>query len=73
MRETYELIDLKKLESNVKTIVNYSSNYKYHIAVVKADCYGLGIKCIESILKGGANYLAVSSLDEALKVRKITS
>ena len=73
MRETYELIDLKKLENNVKTIVNYSSNYKYHIAVVKADCYGLGIKCIESILKGGANYLAVSSLDEALKVRKITS
>ena len=46
MRETYELIDLKKLENNVKTIVNYSSNYKYHIAVVKADCYGLGIKCI---------------------------
>ena len=73
MRETYELIDLKKLENNVKTIVNYSSNYKYHIAVVKADCYGLGIKCKESILKGGANYLAVSSLDEALKVRKITS
>ena len=73
MRETYELIDLKKLQNNVRTIVHYSSNYKYHIAVVKADCYGLGIKCIESILKGGANYLAVSSLDEALKVRKITS
>lgn len=73
VRETYELINLKKLENNVKTIVNYSSNYKYHIAVVKADCYGLGIKCIKSILKGGANYLAVSSLDEALKVRKITN
>lgn len=73
MRETYELIDLKKLQNNVRTIVHYSSNYKYHIAVVKADCYGLGIKCIESILKGGANYLAVSSLAEALKVRKITS
>lgn len=72
IRETYELINLKKLENNVRTIVHYSSNYKYHIAVVKADCYGLGIKCIESILKGGANYLAVSSLDEALKVRKIT-
>lgn len=73
MRETYELIDLKKLQNNVRTIIHYSSNYKYHIAVVKTDCYGLGIKCIESILKGGANYLAVSSLDEALKVRKITS
>lgn len=72
VRETYELINLNRIENNVKTIVDYSSNYKYHIAVVKADCYGLGIKCIESILKGGANYLAVSSLDEALKVRKIT-
>lgn len=73
VRETYELINLKKLENNVKTIVNSSNDYKYHIAVVKADCYGLGIKCIKSILKGGANYLAVSSLDEALKVRKITN
>ena len=73
IRETYELINLKKLENNVKTIVNSSNDYKYHIAVVKADCYGLGIKCVKSILKGGANYLAVSSLDEALKVRKITN
>ena len=30
------------------------------------------IKCVKGILLGGANYLAVSSLDEALKVRKIT-
>lgn len=73
IRQTYELINLKKLENNVKTIVNSSSDYKYHIAVVKANCYGLGIKCVKSILLGGANYLAVSSLDEALKVRKITN
>lgn len=72
MRQTYELINLKKLENNIKTIVNSSKEYKYHIAVVKANCYGLGIKCVKSILLGGANYLAVSSLDEALKVRKIT-
>lgn len=73
IRETYELINLKKLENNVRNIINSSNDYKYHIAVVKADCYGLGIKCVKSILKGGANYLAVSSLDEALKVRKITN
>lgn len=73
IRQTYELINLKKLENNVKTIVNSSSDYKYHIAVVKANCYGLGIKCVKSILLGGANYLSVSSLEEALKIRKITN
>ena len=73
IRKTYELINLKKLENNVRTIVNSSNNYKYHIAVVKANCYGLGIKCVKSILLGGANYLAVSSLEEALKIRKITN
>lgn len=73
MRQTYELINLKVLENNIKTIVNSSKEYKYHIAVVKANCYGLGIKCVKNILLGGANYLAVSSLDEALKVRKITN
>lgn len=73
IRQTYELINLKKLENNVRTIVNSSSNYKYHIAVVKANCYGLGIKCVKNILLGGANYLAVSSLEEALKIRKITN
>lgn len=73
IRKTYELINLKKIENNVKTIINSSKNYKYHIAVVKANCYGLGIKCIKSILLGGANYLAVSSLEEALKIRKITN
>ena len=73
IRKTYELINLKKLENNVRTIVNSSTNYKYHIAVVKANCYGLGIKYVKSILLGGANYLAVSSLEEALKIRKITN
>ena len=73
IRKTYELINLKKIESNVKTIINSSKEYKYHIAVVKASCYALGIKCIKSILLGGANYLAVSSLEEALKIRKITN
>lgn len=72
IRQTYEKINLKALESNVKSIINQSSEYKYHIGVVKANCYGLGLKCIKSIIKGGANYLAVSSLEEALSIRKIT-
>ena len=73
IRQTYEEINLKALESNVKSIISQSSEYKYHIGVVKANCYGLGLKCIKSIIKGGANYLAVSSLEEALSIRKITN
>ena len=72
IRQTYEEINLKALESNVKSIISQSSEYKYHIGVVKANCYGLGLKCIKCIIKGGANYLAVSSLEEALSIRKIT-
>lgn len=72
IRQTYEEINPKALESNVKSIISQSSEYKYHIGVVKANCYGLGLKCIKSIIKGGANYLAVSSLEEALSIRKIT-
>ena len=72
IRQTYEEINLKALESNVKSIISQSSEYKYHIGVVKANCYGLGLKCIKSSIKGGANYLAVSSLEEALSIRKIT-
>ena len=72
IRQTYEEINLKALESNVKSIISQSSEYKYHIGVVKANCYGLGLKFIKSIIKGGANYLAVSSLEEALSIRKIT-
>ena len=46
-------------------------DYQYYIAVVKANCYGHGLKAIEPILKSGCNYLAVATLDEALDVRKL--
>ena len=45
-------------------------NFKYYFGVVKADCYGNGIKCVKTIIESGCNYLAVSSLDEALEIRE---
>lgn len=70
-RKTYALINLKNIENNIKKIINYCKEYKYYIGVVKADAYGhSSIKTIKSIIKGGCNYLAVSSLDEALEIRK---
>ena len=39
--------------------------------VEKADCYGHNdIKTVKAIIEGGCNYLAVSSLEEALEIRK---
>lgn len=68
-RNTYALIDTKKIYENVKYIVN---NYKYdhYIGVVKNNAYNHGIETINSMIKAGINYLAVSSLDEALQIRK---
>ena len=70
-RKTYVKIDCNKLENNIKEIKNKYSNYKYYIGVVKADCYGHGIKSIKYLISGGINYLATSSLEEALKIREV--
>lgn len=69
-RNTYVEIDLKNIESNVKTLVTKYNNYTYHFGVVKADCYGHYSKSVDAIIKGGCNYLAVATLDEALEIRE---
>ncbi len=70
-RNTYEKIKLDNIRYNVEKIINSYPGYKYYIGVVKADCYGHNTnKVVKSIIDGGCNYLAVSSLDEALEVRK---
>ena len=71
-RNTYALIDTKKIYENVKYVVN-NYQYDYYIGVVKNNAYNHGINTINSMIKGGINYLAVSSLDEALQIRKAYS
>lgn len=70
-RNTYVEVNLKNIESNVKTLINQYDNYKYYFGVVKADCYGHnGIETVKAIIRGGCNYIAVATLDEALEIRK---
>ena len=70
-RNTYLNIYLNNIKENVKKIIKNYNNYKYYIGVVKADSYGHnGKEVIQSIIDGGCNYLAVSSLEEALEIRK---
>ena len=70
-RNTYAKIKLDSIRSNVKTIISNYKGYKYYIGVVKADTYGHnGSEVVKTIIDAGCNYLAVSSLDEALEIRK---
>lgn len=69
-RNTYALIDKDIIKNNVKEIITKYSDYQYYIGVVKNNAYSHGIDIIPSLIEGGVNYLAVSSLDEAMKIRE---
>lgn len=70
-RNTYLEVNLKNIEENVKKLISKYDNYQYYFGVVKADCYGHNsIKTVQSIIRGGCNYLAVATLEEALEIRK---
>lgn len=69
-RPTYIKVDGNILESNIKNIISKFSDFKYYIAVVKNNAYHHGIYAAKYMINGGANYLAVSSLEEAISLRK---
>lgn len=69
-RKTYVKIDNKVLTNNVKEIISIYNNYKYYFGVVKGNAYGHGDYIVNDLIKGGINYLAVSSLEEAISIRK---
>lgn len=69
-RNTYALIDTKKIYENAKYLTSTYNNYKYYFGVVKYNEYGHGYDIINALIKGGINYLAVATLDEALEIRK---
>ena len=69
-RNTYMEVYLDNIKSNVEQIIKQHPNYEYYFGVVKADCYGhYSNKVVKKIIEGGCNYLAVSSLEEALIIR----
>lgn len=72
-RNTYARIDGKILEDNVKEIKNKYNGYEYYFGVVKNNAYGHGMKVVQDLIRGGINYLAVSSLEEALAARKFAT
>ena len=71
-RKTYVEVNIDNLKNNVKNIITYYKDYKYYFGVVKGNCYGHGTTyIINELIESGVNYLAVSSLEEALEARQI--
>ena len=69
-RNTYAKIDTSALKRNVQKIANYYKGYDYYFGVVKANAYGHSDLICADLIKEGINYFAVSSLEEALSIRK---
>jgi len=71
-RKTYVEVNIDNLKNNVKNIINYYNNYEYYFGVVKGNGYGHGTTyVINELIDSGVNYLALSSLEEALEARQI--
>lgn len=70
LKRTWAEIDLDALKYNYQTIRKHIGDNVKFLGVVKADAYGHGAIKVASLLqKEGADYLAVSSIDEAMELR----
>ncbi len=70
MDKAYVEVNLDILKDNTKEIINKYNDYKYYFGVVKSNAYGHGEYVVNTLVEAGINYIAVSYLDEALKVRE---
>ena len=71
LRRTWSEIDLDALLHNYRVLRKRIGEGCAFLGVVKADAYGHGaIKVSQTLENAGADYLAVSSMDEAEELRK---
>ncbi|MFC0561220.1 alanine racemase [Halalkalibacter alkalisediminis] len=69
-RNTYAQVSLRAIEENAASFKTWIQPNCQLMAVVKGDGYGHGaITAARAALKGGATYLGVAILDEALELR----
>ena len=69
-RKTYIEINTDNLKFNVQTLIHTYPSYGYYIGVVKGNTYGHGSASVKHLIDAGINYLAVSSIEEAVLIRK---
>lgn len=71
LKRTWAEIDLDALAHNYRVLRDRMGPASRFLGVVKADAYGHGAVEVSRTLEGlGAEYLAVSNLDEALELRQ---
>ena len=71
LRRTWAEIDLDALAHNYRTLRSRMGGRARFLGVVKADAYGHGaVEVSRTLEELGAEYLAVSNLDEALELRQ---
>ncbi len=69
LRRTWAEIDLDAIRYNYRTLKSRVGDAKF-LGVVKADAYGHGSVQVSRVLEEeGADYLAVSSIDEGIELR----
>ncbi len=70
LRRTWAEIDLDALENNYRKLKERIGENTKFLGVVKADAYGHGsVQVSRKLAELGADYLAVSSIDEAVELR----
>ena len=71
LKRTWAEIDLDALAHNYRTLRSRMGERARFLGVVKADAYGHGaVEVSRTLEELGAEYLAVSNLDEALELRQ---
>lgn len=71
LKRTWAEIDLDALEHNYTVLRRHVGSSVKFMGVVKADAYGHGsVQVSRELQRLGADYLAVSSLDEAVELRE---
>ncbi len=70
LKRTWAEIDLDALKYNYEKIKEKTGKGVRFLGVVKADAYGHGaVQVAKTLEESGADYLAVSSIDEAMELR----
>ncbi len=70
-RPTWAEVSLSALRQNYRTVAKYVGSGVTVCAVVKAYAYGHGaVECARAFEEEGANWLGVTSLDEAIPLRE---
>lgn len=71
LRRTWANVDLDSIEKNYRAIRKHVPEQAKILGIVKADAYGHGAVPVSRALgEFGADYLAVSSLEEAMQLRR---